>query len=95
MVDMIQTRQTNTMIKAMSRNAAIQVRLQQAVEGFSTFVISYYALGILGYMLSGLHASGVLDVDPKLIVGASAPVVLLGVWALSRRVRRKLTGEVD
>ena len=95
MVDMIQTRQTNTMIKAMSRNAAIQVRLQQAVEGFSTFVISYYTLGILGYMLSGLHASGVLDVDPKLIVGASAPVVLLGVWALSRRVRRKLTGEVD
>jgi len=95
MVDMIQTRQTNTMIEAMSRNAAIQVRLQQAVEGFSTFVISYYALGIMSYILAGLKAGGMLTVEPKLIVGAAAPVVLLGVWALSRWIRRKLTGDLE
>ncbi len=95
MVDMIQTRQTNTMIEAMSRNAAIQVRLQQAVEGFSTFVISYYALGIMSYMLAGLKAGGLLPVEPKLIVGASAPVVVLLVWLLSRWVRKKLTGGLE
>lgn len=94
MVDMIQTRQTNTMIEAMSRNAAIQVRLQQAVEGFSTFVMSYYALGILSYVLAGLKEGGLLTVEPKLIVGAAAPAVLLMVWMLSRWVRRKLTGEI-
>lgn len=95
MVDMIQTRQTNTMIEAMSRNAAIQVRLQQAVEGFSTFVISYYALGLLSYMLTGLKAAGFLPFEPKIAIGIAAPAVLLTVWLLSRWVRKKLTGELD
>lgn len=94
MVEMIQTRQTNTMIEAMSRNAAIQVRLQQAVEGFSTFVISYYALGMLSYMLSGAKAAGLLPFDPKIIVGVSAPLILLVVWSLTRWVRKRLTREL-
>lgn len=94
MVDMLQTRQTNTMMKAMSKNAEIQVRLQQAVEGFSTFVISYYALGILGYVLDGIRASGYLPVDAKLILAVAAPLMLTSVWYLSRRLRKRLTGDL-
>jgi len=94
MVDMLQTRQTNAMMQAMSKNAEIQVRLQQAVEGFSTFVISYYALGILDYVLEGLHSGGYLPVAPKLILAVAAPLMLAGVWYLSRRVRKRLTGDL-
>lgn len=95
LVDMTQTRQTNTLIEAMSRNAAVQARLQEAVEGFSTFVISYYALGLLGYMLAGLNGAGVLPVEPKMIVAVSAPIVLLTVWLVTRWTRRKLTGDLE
>ena len=94
MVDMIQTRQTNAMMRTMSQNAQIQVRLQQAVEGFSTFVISYYALGILSYVLVGLEAAGYLPFDPKLILAATAPLLLASVWFMSRKLRKRLTGEL-
>lgn len=94
MVDMLQTRQTNAMMKAMSKNAEIQVRLQQAVEGFSTFVISYYALGILDYVLGGLSSAGYLSIEPKLILAVAAPLMLGGVWYASRRLRRRLTGDL-
>ena len=94
MVDMIQTRQTNAMMRTMSQNAQIQVRLQQAVEGFSTFVISYYALGILSYVLVGIEAAGYLPFDPKLILGATAPLLLASVWYMSRKLRKRLTGDL-
>lgn len=95
MVDMLQTRQSNAMMHTMSRNAAIQVRLQQAVEGFSTFVISYYALGILGYVLNGAHDTGLLAWQPKIILAVTAPLMLASVWLLSRWVRRRLTREIE
>ena len=94
MVEMMQTRQTNTMIEAMSRNAEIQVRLQQAVEGFSTFVITYYAIGLLSYVLAAAQSAGLITVEPKIIAGVAAPVVLLLVWALSRNVRKRMTREL-
>ena len=82
------------MMEEMSRNAAIQVRLQQAVEGFSIFVISYYALGLFNYMLEAAQASG-LSLEPRLITGVAAPGVLLSVWLISRWVRKSATKKVD
>ena len=94
MVTMTQTRQSHQMMEEMSRNAAIQVRLQQAVEGFSIFVISYYALGLFNYMLEAAQASG-LSLEPRLITGVAAPGVLLSVWLISRWVRKSATKKVD
>lgn len=94
MVDMIQTRQTNHMIEAMSRNARMQLRLQEAVEGFSIFAISYYALGLISYLLGTLNKAG-LNIDPKLWTGMLAPVVLGLVWANARWIRRRMTREEE
>ena len=94
MVDMIQTRQTNQMMEAMSRNARMQLRLQQAVEGFSIFVISYYALGLLNYVLGAVNKAG-YDVDPKLVTGMAAPVVLTVVWINARWIRRRMNREEE
>ena len=94
MVTMTQTRQSHQMMEEMSRNAAIQVRLQQAVEGFSIFVISYYALGLFNYMLEAAQASG-LSLEPRLITGVAAPGVLLSVWLISRWVRKRATKKAD
>lgn len=90
MVGMMQTRQTNLMMREVSHNAAIQVRLQQAVEGFSIFVISYYAIGLLGYMLGAAKAAGA-PINDKVITGAAAPVVLIAVWLITRWIRKRAT----
>ena len=90
-VDLIRTRQSHAMMKTMGDHSATQIRLQQAVEGFSTFVISYYAMGLLEIMLEAGIATQVLDVDPKIVLGIAAPIVFFSVWGLTRWTRKRVT----
>ncbi len=90
MVDMVQKKQNQELLHSMAERARLQLRLQQAVEGFSIFAISYYAVGLLGYGLKALKVSGV-PVDPTLATGIAAPIVFATVWILVRSVRRKLS----
>jgi uncharacterized membrane-anchored protein len=89
MVDMVQERQNQAILESMAKNATLQVRLQQAVEGFSIFAISYYAVGLLAYALKSAKALG-LGVDPDIATGIAAPAVFALVWLSVRAVRRKL-----
>lgn len=92
MVDMIQTRQSIQMMEAMGRNSRMQLRLQEAVEGFSIFAISYYTLGLLQYLLEAANKSG-FAIDAKLVTGLAAPVVLILVWTNTRLLRRRMNRE--
>jgi len=65
--------------------------IQQAVEGFSTFVISYYAMGLLEIMLEAGIAANLLAVNPKIVLGVAAPIVFFSVWALTRWTRKRVT----
>ncbi|EED35282.1 conserved hypothetical protein [Luminiphilus syltensis NOR5-1B] len=94
MVGVRQTQQTNRMIESMSRNAEMQVRLQEAVEGFSIFVISYYSLGLINYMLTAAKALG-SPLDPKITTGIMTPLVLVSVWVFVHWVRRRITQKSD
>ena len=90
-VDLIRTRQSHAMMKTMGDHSATQIRLQQAVEGFSTFVISYYAMGLLEIMLEAGIAAQLLQVNPKIVLGIAAPIVFFSVWALTRWTRKRVT----
>lgn len=90
MVDMEQTRQSHGILESMAERAHAQLRLQQAVEGFSIFAISYYAVGLLKYMLDAANGLG-LAVDSKIFIGISAPVVFALVFLSVRAVRRRLS----
>ena len=90
-VDLIRTRQSHAMMKTMGDHSATQIRLQQAVEGFSTFVISYYAMGLLEIMLEAGIAAQLLAVNPKIVLGVAAPIVFFSVWALTRWTRKRVT----
>lgn len=90
-VDLIRTRQSHAMMKTMGDHSATQIRLQQAVEGFSTFVISYYAMGLLEIMLEAGIAAELLQVNPKIVLGIAAPIVFFSVWALTRWTRKRVT----
>lgn len=90
MVDMVQKKQNQELLHSMAERARLQLRLQQAVEGFSIFAISYYAVGLLGYGFKAMKAAG-LPINDAILTGVSAPLIFALVWVLVRSVRRRLS----
>ncbi|MEF0942605.1 DUF3422 domain-containing protein [Rhizobium sp. BR 362] len=96
LLDLLQTRiqveikfQNATQIRAMAERAAIQLKIQRAVEGFSIIAISYYLLGILKVAFeSADHAD--LHISPLLV---SIPIVVVAVALLVVRVKHALEAE--
>ncbi len=74
------------LLDSMNQRAQTQLRLQQTVEGLSVAAISYYVIGLVGYVAKLLHNIG-LDIAPETLTGAAVPVVLLVIWLLVRRIR--------
>jgi uncharacterized membrane-anchored protein len=89
MVDMVQSKQNQEILEGMAERAALQLRLQQSVEGFSIFAITYYAVGLLGYLLKSTKQLG-LSADPDLVTGLAAPLILAVVWLSVRSVKKRL-----
>ena len=65
----------------------LQLRLQQTVEGLSIAAISYYIVGLTGYLAKGVADLGG-RLEPTLVTAAAVPVVVLVLWQIVRRVRR-------
>jgi uncharacterized membrane-anchored protein len=90
-VDMSLERQNQEVLESMNRRAALQLRLQQTVEGLSIAAITYYVVGVIGYVAKGLEAAG-MGLKSEIVTGVTAPFVLLlsgfGVW----RARKMLEG---
>ncbi|MFL6550712.1 MAG: DUF3422 family protein [Povalibacter sp.] len=79
-------RQNTSLLESMNRRAHMQLRLQQTVEGLSVLAISYYFIGMLGYMAKPL--SHFIAIDPTVLQGVAVPFVVAFVWWFIRRVRR-------
>lgn len=81
--------QNRDLLASMDRRARLQLRLQQTVEGLSIVVLSYYGVGLVGYLAKGLKQAGVaLNVD--LVTGIAVPLVVGLVFAGIYHRRRKL-----
>jgi len=91
-VDVALEGQNRDLLRSMDRRARTQLRLQATVEGLSVVAISYYLLSLVSYLAKGAKGMGVM-VDPFIVVSAAFPVVVFGVWAGVRRVRRSITRE--
>ncbi len=83
-----QERQNSEILASMNRRAAQQLRLQQAVEGLSVAAISYYMVGLLGYLAKGVKAAG-LHIDTDLTMGIAVPVLAVAVWMGLRAMHRR------
>lgn len=88
-VEFEREQQNQGMLAAMNRRAAMQLRMQETVEGLSVAAISYYATGLVGYLFKALHDAG-LPINPGMASGiAVVPIVIivaLGLRATRRRV---------
>lgn len=86
-VDVEVERQNRDLLASMNNRARLQLRLQQTVEGLSVAAVSYYVVGLIGYV-----AKGASTVDhffaPEIVTAASVPLAVLLVWWGVRRVRR-------
>ncbi|RMH48916.1 MAG: DUF3422 domain-containing protein [Alphaproteobacteria bacterium] len=82
--------QNRGLLESMDRRAALQLRLQETVEGLSVVAISYYAVGLAGVMLAPLAHR--LGADKATLQAAIALPVILAVWWMVRRLRRHLAG---
>lgn len=90
-VDIALEEKNRDLLKSMDRRAHVQLRLQETVEGLSVVAISYYLLGLVGYVAKGAKAAG-LPVNPDVAVMVGLPVVLGLVWIGVRRLRAALVG---
>lgn len=91
-VDLKLEEQNRGLLASMDRRSHLQLRLQETVEGLSIAAISYYGVSLLNYVyvavddaLPWLHSSWT--------TAASVPFVVLGVWLITRRIKRMILKE--
>lgn len=87
-VDVEVERQNRDLLASMNNRARQQLRLQQTVEGLSVAAVSYYVIGLVAYLV---RAYPMLPawLRPETVTGLSVPLVVLVIWLLVRRIRRR------
>jgi uncharacterized membrane-anchored protein len=78
----------------MNARTRLQLRLQTTVEGLSTAAITYYVVGLFGYLVKGAHDSGKLPIDPSIATAIFVPIAAFSIWWTVRSIRlRHISGE--
>ena len=88
-VDIALEEKNRDLLKSMNRRAELQLRLQQTVEGLSVVAMTYYLLGVLGYLANGLAHVGV-PIEYNVVELIGVPVIAGSVWLMVRRLRKAL-----
>lgn len=86
-VDVANATQNAQVLTRMDDRAALQLRLQETVEGLSVVAISYYAVNLTAYLALPLAKPTGLD-KTSLLAALTLPVIGL-VWLAIRRIKRK------
>lgn len=86
-VDITMEGQTRDLLTSMDKRAKLQLRMQETVEGLSVVVLSYYLLGMVGYALKAIKASGV-PINVEISTGIAIPLILGIVFVSVRRLRK-------
>jgi uncharacterized membrane-anchored protein len=80
--------QTQKLLASMDQRARLQLRLQETVESLSVLVLTYYAVGLLAYIVKGGKEAG-LAIHPEIIAAIAAPIIAITFLVISRRRRRR------
>jgi uncharacterized membrane-anchored protein len=93
-VDVELEQQNRDVLESMNRRVRLQLRLQQTVEGLSVAAISYYVVGLIGYLAKGSSLFGV-HVDPATVTAVAVIPAIAFVWWTVRRIRKKHSREEE
>ena len=83
--------QNRDLLKSMNERTSAQLRLQETVEGLSLAALTYYGVGLVGYVADGLP----LGISTTVVKAAAVPLVAGCAFLLIKRVRRALAAETD
>jgi len=86
-VDVERSNQNQKLLESMDRRADQQLRLQTTVEGLSIVAISYYAVNLAAYV--AYPFTGVVGMSKGQVLALLTPVVVLSMWAMVRRIRKR------
>jgi len=87
-------KQNQELLEALANRARLQLRLQQTVEGLSIAAITYYVVGLIGYLAKAFK-SVLHGIEPEVVIGASVPFVAAGVAYALHQVRKGLDTDRD
>ncbi len=88
-VDVERSEQNQNLLASMDRRADQALRLQHTVEGLSVVAVSYYAVGLAGYVVVPLVEDW--GVDKPWILAGLTPLVIGLVWLMLRRIRARMS----
>ncbi|MDR3374333.1 MAG: DUF3422 domain-containing protein [Ancalomicrobiaceae bacterium] len=86
-VDIEVEQQNRELLQSMNLRARRQLQLQQTVEGLSVAAISYYVVGLIGYLVKAAKETLHLDVDPNVATGFAVPLVVVAIYVVVHRIR--------
>jgi uncharacterized membrane-anchored protein len=81
--------QNRELLASMNRRSEMQLRLQQAVEGLSVVAITYYVMGLLGYLFEAFAWVG-WPWSKKATFVFAVPVIMFLAWRVIHRVKRRV-----
>ena len=78
--------QNRDLLQSMNARARQQLRLQQTVERLSIAAVTYYGVGLVGYLAKPLPLAA-WGWDINLVKAGAVPVIAFIVWLAIRGVR--------
>ncbi|RVQ66534.1 DUF3422 family protein [Croceicoccus ponticola] len=81
--------QNGRLLHSMERSISTQLRLQQLVEGLSVVALSYYLIGLIGYVLKGAEKA-VPALPATAIAAVLVPFVVLATWFAIHRLKARI-----
>lgn len=81
--------QNQRLLQSMNHRGKLQLRMQQAVEGFSVAAISYYLVGLVKYAAESAKAMGMID-SSYAVVGAAVPVCIATAVFGLRHIKKSI-----
>ncbi|MDD0811865.1 DUF3422 domain-containing protein [Curvibacter sp. RS43] len=90
-VEIEQQQSSQDLLTTMNQRQDLQLKLQSTVEGLSVAAISYYIVGLVGYVAKGATKVG-WPLSAETTTAVAIPVVLLSVWWSLRRMHHRIVG---
>ena len=88
-VEIEQQLSSQALLTTMNQRQDLQLKLQSTVEGLSVAAITYYIVGLIGYLAKGAQKVG-WPFSPESSTAVAIPLVALTVWWSLRQVHHRL-----
>jgi len=88
-VDVASNAQNTDILASMNERAALQLRLQETVEGLSVVAISYYGVNLAANIM--IPVVGSVGIGAGWVYAVLTPVIIALVFLAVRRIRKKIS----